>query len=939
MLSTYVFISLTAVAAQEAPQSFAIHTLSEKGSSRATAYAASNKLVTLGELTHVAWLDSISLTRVCTYNNRTGELGPVYTIGEGHDNHGGPSMCADSEGYLHIVYGPHHHPFQYRRSLRPNDASEWTEVVQFAEKATYPSLVCDSEDTLHVTYRRSGERWQMVYQKKPKGQDWGEPVVLLESSVPDYMQWGNALAIDQQDRLHLGFHIYSRQKHEAGFAFGYWYSDNHGKTWRTSGGDALSLPVTDETCRPLESSPDMDIRVGNVVCSEDGTVFMTVNGKKGGTRHFELWRLRNGQWDTVQLLPAFPPEARALGGTGGTVSVGSDGTVYIAAAAGSSEWGGDANEIYLLTSGDGGSTFSAQPTGTPEPDETNWLPNIERNMGHAPVDVPHFVFTHGGPGERNDAPAATEVRFVSLSDGQSKSGKILYNGIELPEQWPPAGREPTRAWTPPPYLDNLPNVIPIDVGRQLFVDEFLVESTTLVRTHHPAKYYPANPVLIPEEPWETETQSHDAPAPTAMVFSDGVWYDPADKLFKIWYMAGYCDATAYATSTDGITWQKPELDVVPGTNIVQNKRRDSNSIWLDLDAEDPGARYKMACYMRDGESTMELYQSADGVHWGEPIAESGRVGDRSTFFRNPFRDVWVFGLRHSGSGCGRIRRYWEHADFVQASQWQLEKAPFWTGGDVLDPPREDLDTPPELYNLDAVAYESLLLGLFTIWPGQPGDRAKPNYLCAGFSRDGFHWDRPMRSPFIPVSERYGDWNWGNVQSAGGCCLVAGDKLYFYVSGRSGVKGSKASGTSATGLATLRRDGFTSMDAGGQGGSLTTRPVVFSGTRLFVNVDAPRGALRAEVLDKDGNVIEPFTAASCVPVSADTTLAEVRWNGAEDLSGLKGRPVRFRFSLTNGRLYAFWVSPDESGASQGYVAAGGPGFTGARDTAGRAAYGG
>ena len=42
----------------------------------------------------------------------------------------------------------------------------------------------------------------------------------------------------------------------------------------------------------------------------------------------------------------------------------------------------------------------------------------------------------------------------------------------------------------------------------------------------------------------------------------------------------------------------------------------------------------------------------------------------------------------------------------------------------------------------------------------------------------------------------------------------------------------------------------------------------------------------------------------------------------------------RFHLKNGSLYAFWVSPDESGASHGYVGAGGPGFTGPRDTVGR-----
>ena len=50
--------------------------------------------------------------------------------------------------------------------------------------------------------------------------------------------------------------------------------------------------------------------------------------------------------------------------------------------------------------------------------------------------------------------------------------------------------------------------------------------------------------------------------------------------------------------------------------------------------------------------------------------------------------------------------------------------------------------------------------------------------------------------------------------------------------------------------------------------------------------------------------------------------------------LAGRPVRLRFFLRRGRLYAFWVSPSSSGASLGRVAAGGPGFTGPTDTVGR-----
>ena len=515
------------------------------------------------------------------------------------------------------------------------------------------------------------------------------------------------------------------------------------------------------------------------------------------------------------------------------------------------------------------------------------------------------------------------------------AGQTLYNGIRLPSTWPPDDRAPTREPMPVPYLEAPPAVIPIDVGRQLFVDDFLVEETTLSRTYHAAKYVPGNPVLKPDKPWETDTTSHSHPAPTAMVFSDGVWYDPQDRLFKMWYMGGYCKATCYATSKDGIHWDKPSLDVLPDTNIVHNVVRDSGTVWLDLTETDPQRRYKMFLFLRGEDSgALSVFFSPDGIHWGERAARSGPLGDRSTAFYNPFRKVWVYNIRdYQGGGIGRLRRYWEHTDVLEAAKWQGGQPPFWVGADNRDPQRDDLRTPCELYNLDAVAYESLMIGLFSIWRGQPKDRAKPNEICVGFSRDGFHWQRPVHDAFIPVSENYGDWNWANVQSTGGCCLVVGDQLYFYVSARKGVAGSASSGECTTGLATLRRDGFASMDADGAGGTLTTRPVRFQGNHLFVNVDAAEGELQVEILTEEGEVIAAFSREDCVPVSADKTLQQIRWKNAEDLSELTGKPVRFRFHLRNARLYAFWVSPDQSGASHGYVAAGGPGFTGPTDTVG------
>ena len=89
-------------------------------------------------------------------------------------------------------------------------------------------------------------------------------------------------------------------------------------------------------------------------------------------------------------------------------------------------------------------------------------------------------------------------------------------------------------------------------------------------------------------------------------------------------------------------------------------------------------------------------------------------------------------------------------------------------------------------------------------------------------------------------------------------------------------------------------------------------------------------MRVEVLDEGGEAIAPFTIENCIPVQTDETRQAISWQGAEDLSALAGQPVRFRFHLKRGRLFAFWVSPDGSGASNGYVAAGGPGYAGSRD---------
>jgi hypothetical protein len=548
------------------------------------------------------------------------------------------------------------------------------------------------------------------------------------------------------------------------------------------------------------------------------------------------------------------------------------------------------------------------------------------------------------------------VSFLLLATCAGSAGEILYNGIALPDDWPPRRTAADiRAYEPMrvPYLEKRPEVVPIDIGRQLFVDDFLIERTTLIRRFHKAQPYRDNPVLRPTKGWENDipTRPHKA-----IAFSDGCFFDPKDGLFKMWYLPSMDSGVSYATSTDGIHWEKPPVGVLPRSNVVLlSGQRDSSTVWLDHDAKNPAERFKLFQRHKIGGGA-SVHTSPDGIHWSGPTW-CGHSGDRTTIFYNPFRRVWVYSIRATANRdrswkpatkpvneANRARKYWESRDFLAGAAWpgnyeQLhgdwpEGSPqYWVGADQLDARGLAPDElKPELYNLDATPYESLMLGLFSIWR-RPDDertgRPKINEVQLGFSRDGFHWDRPFREAVVPVNDDPRAWNYGNVQSVGGGCLIVGDRLYLYASGRNAA-------AETTGLFFLRRDGFSSMEADENGGTLTTRPVKFSGRNLFVNLAAPAGELRVEVLDRDGEPIAPFTRQDCVATRGDRTSMKIGWKNGDDLSGLAGRAVRFRFHLENGALYSFWVSPDASGASHGYVAAGGPGFTGPTDTVGELA---
>ena len=66
------------------------------------------------------------------------------------------------------------------------------------------------------------------------------------------------------------------------------------------------------------------------------------------------------------------------------------------------------------------------------------------------------------------------IAFPSFLRGGAPLNNVLYNGVTLPEVWPPKNIGMNYEPMPVPYLTNRPEIIPIDLGRQLFVDNFLI---------------------------------------------------------------------------------------------------------------------------------------------------------------------------------------------------------------------------------------------------------------------------------------------------------------------------------------------------------------------------------------------------------------------------------------------------------------------------------
>ena len=474
----------------------------------------------------------------------------------------------------------------------------------------------------------------------------------------------------------------------------------------------------------------------------------------------------------------------------------------------------------------------------------------------------------------------------------------------------------------------MPQSNPLSLGtaKQLLFDDALVEAKEgFVTTMNPAARN-NTPALAPEKPWE----SHGCSNPT-VILDEGV--------YKMWYSANGEDGTprdCYATSTDGIHWERPNLGL-----IEYQGSRENNIISLDLNHgsifKDPSAKperrfkcilgagkydyvsvYGGGARFRYDENPPETWHygsvgglySPDGIHWTpcEKLIMPWYTDTRNVAFWDDRIQKYVAYVRwneYLRVEDGAQRGSFDYRAIARSESADFENFP--EPEKILEP---DFDDPEDadmwgggLYDTAAVKYP-LADDAYFIFTAAYYHTTDALDIQLATSRDGIHFTR-WREPFVRLGP---DGAFDSMMLYMGVgVLPIGDELRLYYTGYDQPH-DKVTGEEyrpAIGSALLRLDGFVSQDAGGQKGWLTTLPFTLEGNHLEVNMDgSARGWLKVEILDGELQPLKGFTEAEADRLGGSSTSQTVTWDGKRDLSALKGQTVRFRFVGQSVKLYAF-----------------------------------
>ncbi|MCF7786091.1 MAG: M15 family metallopeptidase [Prosthecobacter sp.] len=439
--------------------------------------------------------------------------------------------------------------------------------------------------------------------------------------------------------------------------------------------------------------------------------------------------------------------------------------------------------------------------------------------------------------------------------------------------------------------------IPIEPlqAKHLLLDSRVVQETLNAKLilGTPQKH-PANPLIQADKPWENSMNN---------LYPNVIWDEDA-QLLKLWYKCVLADKEViaqmdqpstvhdvgwyllYATSKDGIHWDKPELGIhkFAGSSANNIVARDCPNVGVfkDLHDADPARRYKMVSDVGLGKPQVRF--SADGIHWGEALAAHGFGAQNGDTHNNAFWDersgkyLWFTKL-YLGE---RLVSRFESDDFLH-----------WKNNGLVLRSNIDEGRASQTYCMPVFRYGSIYLSyvmMYNVGSGRSVD-------CElAWSHDGLQWQRVAPgTPFIPRGAK-GSYDSECIYAMAGPPILKDGKLMIYYGGddfpHTGWKRH-----CLPCLATLRPDGFagyTPVEAD-KPAHVLTRTLRLTSEPVCITADlAPGGSLRVLAINDQGTVLDTAEA-----ISTSVTDAPLKWNKGP----LTAPAARFRIELDHAVLYA------------------------------------
>ncbi|MGC8863213.1 MAG: hypothetical protein ACP5R5_10625 [Armatimonadota bacterium] len=418
-------------------------------------------------------------------------------------------------------------------------------------------------------------------------------------------------------------------------------------------------------------------------------------------------------------------------------------------------------------------------------------------------------------------------------------------------------------------------------------------------------------------------------------------------------------ALAFATSTDGINWTRPDLDAVEfdgsrRNNLVdiQGLRPDETCVFIDPTGSYEH-RFKVVCHSPFRGTW--LMTSPDGIRFkdaGGTLIERATDNHMSVFY-DPTIGKYRLYLRGSdksrpimGWSGSRSVIYAETDDLfkpipidenapdphergkirpgpdgkmIQPLAGINRELPKVMGMDDMDPPECDMYQ-PAAHHYARGAY----LAFPTLYYHHPGiDQGgfhNDGILDIQFasSRDGYLWRRDFRGSYVRLDLPDGPATKQMHMLLGMVPHSYTLSQYYCGWRRSHGEGRTLDNIKGVGFheprpgdpialrLEQRIDGFVSADSAYTGGSLLTTPFELKNAELRINVDtSASGVARAALLDDTGREIPGCRLEESDRIQGNDTKYVLSWRGQSDLSHLIGNKVRLLLKSRSTKLFAVY----------------------------------